>query len=121
MDDLFSCYQLMLILPLGANYILVCLWLSIYLYVCGCLYTCMSMADLSSCFPADADRARKHGMEEYIAADPITFDHHDLFQELQRLSLDWRLLDPFASLVHNIENSLQHTTHQTCTIKVVRL
>jgi hypothetical protein len=39
-------------------------------------------------------------MEEYIAADPITFDHHDLFQELQRLSLDWRLLDPFASLVH---------------------
>jgi hypothetical protein len=30
--------------------------------------------------PADADRARKHGMEEYIAADPITMDHHDLFQ-----------------------------------------
>ena len=49
---------------------------------------------------ADADRARKHGMEEYIAADPITMDHHDLFQELQRLSLDWRLEDPFASLVN---------------------
>ncbi len=51
-------------------------------------------------FAADADRARKHGMEEYIAADPITMDHHDLFQELQRLSLDWRLQDPFASLVN---------------------
>jgi hypothetical protein len=37
-------------------------------------------------------------MEEYIAADPINMDHHDLFQELQRLSLDWRLKDPFASL-----------------------
>jgi len=46
----------------------------------------------------DADRARKHGMEEYIAADPITFDHHALFAKLQNLSLDWRLHDPFASL-----------------------
>merc|ERR1719431_1602890 len=46
----------------------------------------------------DADRARKHGMEEYIAADPITFDHHALFSKLQNLSLDWRLQDPFASL-----------------------
>lgn len=49
--------------------------------------------------PADADRARKHGMEEFIAADPITFDHHTLFAQLQTLSLDWRLKDPFASLV----------------------
>ena len=48
---------------------------------------------------AEADRARKHGMEEFIAADPITFDHHALFKELQTLSLDWRLNDPFASLV----------------------
>jgi len=47
----------------------------------------------------DADKARKHGMEEYIAADPITFDHHALFKKLQCLSLDWRLEDPFASLV----------------------
>jgi hypothetical protein len=54
---------------------------------------------------ADADRARKHGMEEYIAADPITMDHHDLFQELQRLSLDWRLEDPFASLVNSYQKS----------------
>merc|ERR1719182_1068442 len=37
----------------------------------------------------DADKARKHGMEEYIAADPITFEHHALFKKLQSLSLDW--------------------------------
>ena len=48
---------------------------------------------------ADADRARKHGMEEFIAADPITFDHNVVLAELQTLSLDWRLKDPFASLV----------------------
>ena len=56
----------------------------------------------------DADKARKHGMEEYIAADPITFEHHALFKKLQSLSLDWRLNDPFASLVSFIikQNSL---------------
>ena len=48
---------------------------------------------------AETDRSRKHGMEEYINADPITFDHHKFFQHLQRLSLDWRLNDPYASLV----------------------
>ena len=42
------------------------------------------------------------GMEEYIAADSITFDHQELFKKLQNLSLDWRLQDPFASLVFNI-------------------
>ena len=51
-------------------------------------------------FAADADRARKHGMEEFIAADPITFDHNLVFAELQTLALDWRLKDPFASLVN---------------------
>ena len=39
------------------------------------------------------------GMEEYIAADPIGFTHHELFSKLQKLSLEWRLNDPFASLV----------------------
>ena len=48
------------------------------------------------------NKARKHGMEEYIAADPITFEHHALFKKLQSLSLDWRLNDPFASLVSPI-------------------
>eukprot|EP00095_Tigriopus_kingsejongensis_P011606 maker-scaffold859_size87536-snap-gene-0.9 protein:Tk11606 transcript:maker-scaffold859_size87536-snap-gene-0.9-mRNA-1 annotation:"calcium-dependent secretion activator isoform x4" len=47
---------------------------------------------------ADADRARKHGMEEFIASDPITFDHHNMFSKLQHLSLDWRLDDPYSSL-----------------------
>ena len=49
----------------------------------------------------DADIARKHGMEEYIAADPITFDHALLFKKLQNYSLDWRLSDPFSSLVNH--------------------
>ena len=55
----------------------------------------------------DADKARKHGMEEYIAADPITFDHALLFKKLQSFSLDWRLSDPFASLVSSDETKKQ--------------
>ena len=51
-------------------------------------------------FFSDTDRARKHGMEEFIAADPVTADHHSLFRNLQKWSLDWRLKDPFASLVN---------------------
>ena len=38
-------------------------------------------------------------MEEYINADPITYEHHKLFEYLQRQCLDWRLNDPYASLV----------------------
>ena len=45
------------------------------------------------------DNDRKHGMEEYIGADPITFDHALLFKRLQSFSLEWRLSDPFSSLV----------------------
>ena len=41
-------------------------------------------------------------MEEFIAADPVTADHHSLFSDLQKWSLDWRLKDPFASLVRKI-------------------
>lgn len=48
---------------------------------------------------ADADRARKHGMEEYISADPCKFDHATLFKMLQTLTLDYRLNDPYCSLV----------------------
>jgi len=47
----------------------------------------------------DADRARKHGMEEYISADPCKFDHHSLFRNLQTQTLDFRLNDPYCSLV----------------------
>ncbi|KRG07339.1 calcium-dependent secretion activator isoform X3 [Drosophila mojavensis] len=46
----------------------------------------------------DADKARKHGMEDYISADPCTFDHASLFKILQNLTLEYRLSDPYASL-----------------------
>ena len=45
----------------------------------------------------DSERARKHGMDEYIQADPAKSDHHDLFRILQRATLDHRLDDPYAS------------------------
>ncbi|XP_026473035.1 calcium-dependent secretion activator [Ctenocephalides felis] len=46
----------------------------------------------------DADRARKHGMEDFISADPCTFDHASLFKILQNLTLEYRLNDPYSSL-----------------------
>lgn len=48
----------------------------------------------------DADRARKHGMEDFISADPCQFDHASLFRTLQNLTLEYRLNDPYCSLVH---------------------
>lgn len=47
----------------------------------------------------DADRARKHGMEEYISSDPCKFNHHELFKFLQQSTLYYRLKDPYCSLV----------------------
>lgn len=47
----------------------------------------------------DADRARKHGMEDFISADPCQFDHASLFKLLQNLTLEYRLNDPYCSLV----------------------
>ncbi|KAG5889500.1 hypothetical protein JTB14_013813 [Gonioctena quinquepunctata] len=46
----------------------------------------------------DADRARKHGMEDFISADPCQFDHASLFRLLQNLTLEYRLNDPYCSL-----------------------
>ncbi|KAF2358074.1 Calcium-dependent secretion activator domain [Trinorchestia longiramus] len=46
----------------------------------------------------DADRAKKHGMDEYISADPVKFDHHNLFKTLQIVTLEYRLADPYCSL-----------------------
>lgn len=51
---------------------------------------------------SDADRARKHGMEDFISADPCTFDHASLFKILQNLTLEYRLSDPYSSLVREI-------------------
>ncbi|XP_019765396.1 calcium-dependent secretion activator isoform X3 [Dendroctonus ponderosae] len=46
----------------------------------------------------DADKARKHGMEDFISADPCQFDHAVLFRLLQSLTLEYRLADMYCSL-----------------------
>ncbi|XP_048403971.1 calcium-dependent secretion activator 1 isoform X10 [Stegostoma tigrinum] len=45
-----------------------------------------------------ADRAQKHGMDEFISANPCMFDHATLFEMLQRLTLDHRLNDSYSCL-----------------------
>ncbi|XP_072239048.1 calcium-dependent secretion activator 1-like [Leuresthes tenuis] len=45
-----------------------------------------------------ADRAQKHGMDEFISANPCNFDHASLFELLQRLTLDHRLNDSYSCL-----------------------
>ena len=47
-------------------------------------------------------------MEEYISADPCRFDHHSMFKYLQTLTLDFRLNDPYCSLVY--DHDLSHVT-----------
>jgi calcium-dependent secretion activator len=37
-------------------------------------------------------------MEDFISADPCTFEHANLFKLLQNLTLEYRLNDPYASL-----------------------
>ncbi|XP_031424166.1 calcium-dependent secretion activator 1 isoform X1 [Clupea harengus] len=46
----------------------------------------------------DADRAQKHGMDEFISANPCSFDHAALFEMVQHLTLEHRINDSFASL-----------------------
>ncbi|XP_067288541.1 calcium-dependent secretion activator 1 isoform X10 [Pseudorasbora parva] len=45
-----------------------------------------------------ADRAQKHGMDEFISANPCIFDHSSLFEMVQRLTLDHRLNDSYSCL-----------------------
>ncbi|XP_077308040.1 calcium-dependent secretion activator 1 isoform X3 [Lithobates pipiens] len=45
-----------------------------------------------------ADRAQKHGMDEFISSNPCNFDHATLFEMLQRLTLDHRLSDSYSCL-----------------------
>uniref|UniRef100_A0A8C4HCZ1 Ca2+-dependent activator protein for secretion a n=1 Tax=Dicentrarchus labrax TaxID=13489 RepID=A0A8C4HCZ1_DICLA len=45
-----------------------------------------------------ADRAQKHGMDEFISANPCNFDHGSLFELIQRLTLDHRLNDSYSCL-----------------------
>lgn len=43
-------------------------------------------------------RARKHGMDEFISADPCKFQHSNLFRYLQNETLKYRLEDQYCSL-----------------------
>ena len=47
----------------------------------------------------DADKARKHGLDEFVHASPSKFDHHEFFSLLQKMTLDYRLNDQFTCLV----------------------
>ncbi|KAE9419845.1 hypothetical protein Angca_004255 [Angiostrongylus cantonensis] len=44
------------------------------------------------------DKASKHGMDEIILADPISFNHDHLFAEIQRQTLNFRMNEPICSL-----------------------
>ncbi|KAM8973163.1 calcium-dependent secretion activator 2 isoform 2-T2 [Pelodytes ibericus] len=44
------------------------------------------------------DRAQRHGMDEFISANPCRFDHSSLFKVLQRQTLDHRLNDSYSCL-----------------------
>ncbi|XP_026524848.1 calcium-dependent secretion activator 2 isoform X4 [Notechis scutatus] len=46
----------------------------------------------------NADHAQKHDMDEFISANPCTFDHAALFRVLQRHTLDHRLNDSYSCL-----------------------
>ncbi|XP_013399919.1 calcium-dependent secretion activator 1 [Lingula anatina] len=46
----------------------------------------------------DADRARKHGLDDFVLAEPYKFDHAVLFKKLQTLTLDYRLEDAYTCL-----------------------
>jgi hypothetical protein len=46
----------------------------------------------------DTDKARRHGLDEFVQANPSKFDHHDLFNLLQRLTLEFRLNDIYTCL-----------------------
>eukprot|EP00064_Thunnus_orientalis_P002383 superscaffoldBa00000170_g2390 len=48
-----------------------------------------------------ADRAQKHGMDEFISANPCNFDHASLFELVQRLTLDHRLNDSYSCLLYS--------------------
>ncbi|ERE88892.1 calcium-dependent secretion activator 1 [Cricetulus griseus] len=57
-----------------------------------------------------ADRAQKHGMDEFISSNPCNFDHASLFEMVQRLTLDHRLNDSYSCLA-SISFDLQQLKH----------
>ncbi|XP_042648917.1 calcium-dependent secretion activator 2 isoform X13 [Tyto alba] len=54
--------------------------------------------DISLLYGKDTDRGQKHGMDEFISANPCKFDHASLFRLLQRQTLDHRLNDSYSCL-----------------------
>nr|XP_030112700.3 calcium-dependent secretion activator 2 isoform X12 [Taeniopygia guttata] len=54
--------------------------------------------DMSPLSGKDTDRGQKHGMDEFISANPCKFDHASLFRLLQRQTLDHRLNDSYSCL-----------------------
>ncbi|XP_010290629.1 PREDICTED: calcium-dependent secretion activator 2-like, partial [Phaethon lepturus] len=54
--------------------------------------------DISPLSGKDTDRGQKHGMDEFISANPCKFDHASLFRLLQRQTLDHRLNDSYSCL-----------------------
>jgi hypothetical protein len=46
----------------------------------------------------------KHGLDEFVQANPAEFDHHELFQLMQILTLDYRLNDAYTCLVSKSNN-----------------
>ncbi|KAK4472475.1 hypothetical protein MN116_003724 [Schistosoma mekongi] len=46
----------------------------------------------------DVDRARKHGLDEFVSIQPWKVDHAELFALLQSKSLDYRMKDSYVSL-----------------------
>ena len=66
---------------------------------------CMTTIDAWGLLCPDADRARKHGLDEFVLANPCNFSHSDLFKVLQTLTLDYRLGDAYTCLVlYQIQN-----------------
>ncbi|CAH8831513.1 unnamed protein product [Trichobilharzia szidati] len=46
----------------------------------------------------DVDRARKHGLDEFVSIEPWKINHAELFALLQSKSLDYRMKDSYVSL-----------------------
>ncbi|XP_027495413.1 calcium-dependent secretion activator 2 isoform X19 [Corapipo altera] len=57
-----------------------------------------NVTDISPLSGKDTDRGQKHGMDEFISANPCKFDHASLFRLLQRQTLDHRLNDSYSCL-----------------------
>lgn len=69
---------------------------------------------------AGDDKAKKHGMEDFVTADPCKYDHASLFKLLQNLSLEYRLNDPYASLVSQV-TSLCDSCVTSCRMKETQI